>query len=99
MPVTSASWKASLPIIELGTWPVMTTMGTESMYAVASPVTVFVAITSCAVVGYLASWALTARVAPKPLRGLTLGFLKQEIQSSLPAELMERAELVVPSGV
>ena len=31
MPVVSASWKASEPIAQLGTWPVMATSGTESM--------------------------------------------------------------------
>ena len=31
IPVMSASWKASLPIMALGTWPVMATIGTESM--------------------------------------------------------------------
>ncbi len=39
----SASWKASLPIMLRETWPVNTTRGTESKFAVASPVTVFVA--------------------------------------------------------
>ena len=31
MPVVSHSWKASEPIAQLGTWPVMATSGTESM--------------------------------------------------------------------
>ena len=31
MPRMSASWKASVPIAALGTWPVMATIGTESM--------------------------------------------------------------------
>ena len=31
MPVMSASWKASVPMLALGTWPVMATTGTESM--------------------------------------------------------------------
>ena len=43
MPTMSASWKASLPIRSVGTCPVKTTIGIESMYAVARPVTVFVA--------------------------------------------------------
>jgi hypothetical protein len=43
MPVISASWKASLPIMVEGTWPVMQTSGMESMLALASPVTVLVA--------------------------------------------------------
>ena len=43
MPRMSASWKASVPIAPLGTWPVMATTGTESMFASASGVTRFVA--------------------------------------------------------
>ena len=43
MPVTSVSWKASLPIAGRATWPVMATMGTESICAVAMPVTRLVA--------------------------------------------------------
>jgi len=43
MPVTSASWKASLPSSDRTTCAVMTTMGTESMSAVYSPVMVLVA--------------------------------------------------------
>ncbi len=39
----SASWKASLPIVLRVTCPVMTTSGTLSKFAVARPVTVFVA--------------------------------------------------------
>jgi hypothetical protein len=31
MPQMSASWKASVPIIGLPTWPVIATIGTESM--------------------------------------------------------------------
>jgi hypothetical protein len=31
MPVVSASWKASVPMSEYGTWPVITTIGIESM--------------------------------------------------------------------
>jgi hypothetical protein len=31
MPAMSASWKASVPIAPLGTWPVMATMPMESM--------------------------------------------------------------------
>src|SRR5205085_717685 len=33
MPVTSASWKPSVPIKSVRTWPVMKTVGTESMTA------------------------------------------------------------------
>ena len=43
IPTKSASWKASLPIIVVGTWPDSTTIGVESMYASAIPVTVLVA--------------------------------------------------------
>jgi hypothetical protein len=43
MPVTSASWKASLPSIGEIVWPQITTSGEESMRAVSSPVTVLVA--------------------------------------------------------
>ena len=43
MPLTSASWNASFPINEVLTWPVNATTGTESMLAVARPVTRFVA--------------------------------------------------------
>ena len=42
-PSVSVSWKASLPMSGMGTWPVNTTMGTESMNASAIPVTVLVA--------------------------------------------------------
>ena len=43
MPRMSASWKASVPIEALVTWPVTATIGTESMYASAIGVTRFVA--------------------------------------------------------
>ena len=43
MPVMSISWKASLPISRLPTWPVMQTIGEESIIAVAMPVTMLVA--------------------------------------------------------
>jgi hypothetical protein len=43
IPVMSASWKASVPIIAVGTWPVIATIGTESIYASASAVTRLVA--------------------------------------------------------
>ena len=42
MPTVSHSWNASWPIAAVGTWPVMTTIGIESMYAVAMPVTALV---------------------------------------------------------
>ena len=42
-PVTSVSWKASVPMRALPTWPVTQTMGDESSIAVAIPVTMFVA--------------------------------------------------------
>ena len=43
MPVTSASWKASLPIALVATCPLKTRIGTLSIWAVASGVTVLVA--------------------------------------------------------
>ena len=43
MPVVSASWKASVPIKLMPTCPEMTTRGTPSIIAVASPVTALVA--------------------------------------------------------
>ena len=42
-PVTSTSWKASEPSRVEDTWPVMATSGTESIMAVARPVTRLVA--------------------------------------------------------
>ncbi len=42
-PVTSVSWKASPPSRLLATWPVMATMGIESIMALARPVTRLVA--------------------------------------------------------
>ena len=39
MPTVSHSWKASLPIRCVGTWPVMHTSGMESISASVSPVT------------------------------------------------------------
>jgi len=38
MPKMSASWKASVPIAAVTTWPVMATSGMESMLAVVRPV-------------------------------------------------------------
>ena len=43
MPRMSASWKASVPIAPLATWPVTATIGTESMWASANGVTRLVA--------------------------------------------------------
>ena len=43
MPTVSHSWKASLPIRCVGTWPVMQTIGIESISASASGVTMLVA--------------------------------------------------------
>ena len=40
-PITSDSWNASVPTAVMATWPVMAITGTESAYAVASPVTRF----------------------------------------------------------
>ena len=43
MPTVSHSWKASLPIAAVDTWPVMATIGMESMKASISGVTRLVA--------------------------------------------------------
>ena len=43
IPVTSASWKPSVPIRSVRTWPVMNTVGTESRLASAIAVIRFVA--------------------------------------------------------
>ena len=43
MPVMSASWKASVPMRWVGTWPVMAISGVESRKASAIGVTRFVA--------------------------------------------------------
>jgi hypothetical protein len=43
MPTMSTSWKASVPMAAVATWPVMTTMGIESMKASAIGVTMLVA--------------------------------------------------------
>jgi hypothetical protein len=43
IPVTSTSWKASVPSTFEETWPVMKTVGEESSIAVAMPVVRFVA--------------------------------------------------------
>ncbi len=43
MPQMSASWKASVPMDLEATWPVMATIGTESMWASAIGVTRLVA--------------------------------------------------------
>ena len=43
IPFTSASWKPSVPISSVRTWPVMNTVGTESMIASAIGVTRLVA--------------------------------------------------------
>ena len=43
IPTMSVSWKPSVPMSELWTWPEITIMGIESMKAVAIPVMAFVA--------------------------------------------------------
>ena len=43
MPTVSHSWKASVPIRWVGTWPVSTTRGMESISASVRPVTALVA--------------------------------------------------------
>jgi aspartate/methionine/tyrosine aminotransferase len=43
MPSMSTSWKASVPMKSVATWPVMATSGAESIIALAMPVTRLVA--------------------------------------------------------
>ena len=43
MPITSASWKAFVPLRVVFTWPVMKSVGVLSMWASAMAVTKFVA--------------------------------------------------------
>ena len=43
IPMTSTSWNPSVPIRSVRTWPVMNTVGTESIIASAIAVTRFVA--------------------------------------------------------
>ena len=43
MPTVSHSWKASVPIRAVETWPEMQTSGIESIKASVKPVTAFVA--------------------------------------------------------
>ena len=43
MPITSASWKAFVPRSVVFTWPVMNSVGVESIWASAMAVTRFVA--------------------------------------------------------
>ena len=43
MPVVSAFWNASVPIAGSATWPVMQTMGIESIMASSKAVTMLVA--------------------------------------------------------
>src|SRR5215470_13284735 len=70
MPVMSASWKASVPIMLLGTLAVIATSGTESMCALQMPVTRLVAP------GPLVLWFLHsrrgARVTIRHMRGALL---------------------------
>ena len=42
MPTVSTSWNASRPMAWVGTWPTRITIGIESMWAVAMPVTALV---------------------------------------------------------
>src|SRR5215213_4602590 len=59
-PTMSHSWKASVPMAALGTWPVMTTMGMESIMASASGVTMLVApgpLVTMATPGRPVAWA------------------------------------------
>ena len=60
MPTVSHSWNASVPIAVVGTWPVMHTIGIESMYASHSGVTMLVAagpLVTMATPGRPVTWA------------------------------------------
>ena len=60
IPVVSHSWKASLPMAAVGTWPVMTTSGMESMKASHNGVTMLVApgpLVTMATPGRPVTWA------------------------------------------
>src|SRR4051794_37604683 len=60
MPVVSHSWKASVPIALVATWPVITTIGMESMKASHSGVTMLVApgpLVTMATPGLPVAWA------------------------------------------
>ncbi len=60
IPMVSHSWKASVPIAIEGTWPVMTTMGIESIRASARGVTMLVApgpLVTMATPGRPVAWA------------------------------------------
>src|SRR3954465_5609206 len=69
MPVMSASWNASVPMAAVGPWPVMHTIGTESMYASASGVTMLVApgpLVTMATPGRPVAWAYPSAMWPAP---------------------------------
>ena len=60
MPVMGHSWKASVPMAVVATWPVITTIGIESMKASASGVTMLVApgpLVTMATPGRPVTWA------------------------------------------
>ena len=60
IPTVSHSWKASVPMAVEGTWPVMQTIGTESMNASQSGVTMLVAagpLVTMATPGRPVAWA------------------------------------------
>ena len=60
MPTVSHSWKASVPIAPVETWPVIATIGIESMKASHSGVTRFVAagpLVTMATPGRPVTWA------------------------------------------
>ncbi len=60
MPIVSHSWNASVPIANVDTWPVIATIGIESMYASISGVTMFVAagpLVTMATPGRPVTWA------------------------------------------
>ena len=68
-PVMGHSWKASVPIAVEATWPVITTMGIESIAASASGVTMLVApgpLVTMATPGRPVTWAYPSAMCPAP---------------------------------
>ncbi len=68
-PVMSHSWKASVPMAGVATWPEMTISGVESMYALASGVTMLVApgpLVTMATPGLPVTMAYPSAMCPAP---------------------------------
>ena len=69
MPTVSHSWNASEPIAAVGTWPVIATIGIESMKASISGVTRLVAAgpeVTMATPGRPVTWAYPSAMWPAP---------------------------------